>query len=1192
MGKVAAALKLIRVKKNTKGHYDTLRNFVSIYRDELVEYDDRITKFSQPVTVLIGTADGLPQTGKDAWKKKIEKLKEARTKAKTQKPLAEANGKLKAKAWKDLSNATEKFEKLKAKDLPGKVYSGVLKTLVGEAGTLYEQNRWSEVSVKLGGVDGLYTTQANRAAEDLKNQPKEDQKLIPVAKKNLADAEEKYHDLRTEDRPTKAYSAPLKAAVETARKAVAEGRWQDAIDAVATVENLYETQSKLAEEDRGAELEEKRHEPVYGDKKRRIEEALERIEGMPGTEKQRVKLRGLLTAGEVQANKGEYKKAYKALEGLSGAVKAAEEAAEKFRKTANGNPEIKRLLDDARAEVAKFDELAGVANGALVEKAYADLDLAMKKLETPGTADAVKNEVTVLFNKFKGDLVTYQLAKDEAALLETQLKEKINGQLQKMVAPATAGLYRDRLNAAVALLSGQLYAESKRAFEALATDAQLVIDGAQAAYSEWSTFGSKITGWETEVFKTPGTEQIFVPGPEAMQVKTALALADAAARAADFPGAVLKAQEAEAAVVEFRKVYANCKLHKVNFGKKQTEFEQAKLASEKDIARLRAANADPAGFEQLLAAAKKAWDDASALALRGGGDFDTHLTMFKTATFDIKKQIDDLLTKPEKSVELTVLKTQTMDKQKIAEAAEKLAAVNESIDDLGLEDEAAAKTLAGDLDKLRKEIGANAPTTVQNQKIAELAQKVADEAERVAAAGTLAANGFRNGLRAVKDKYDNLKKKHKNYTGYLKAIEYRFDGLGAMVGETSATLQKKAKERLDATGLEIDGADAKLLALTARLAECDSKLEMKDVVDFRKGRRAGFKQRMAQEVRPGVYAAMPDAAAKLLEPVEHEIDDLVRQAGEAARRQAVNVRDADMLLQRVEAELADVPKLKAALKARLKKVQDPPEGDEATVVLDLAIVTRTLNDIRDSENPGDAAAGREREQIEKTRHSEEEAEAYKAAKDLFEKNALREAQAAFDETPKKDRDAGRLADLKATVKQADKHAKNKAYALALEKLRQATDEARALALNPMGGRSTARNELPKVNAKWKSSVSDFLRSLAAIKAGVKEQLAGDPELAKSEGPVLASIDYASALFDMAAFDAAVDAIIADGATLQQRRVAKEKGLKVIREYRVILGEGKHPLLDHLRIAEAPVPKLDTDPLEDRLADLELNLLRA
>ncbi len=123
--------------------------------------------------------------------------------------------------------------------------------------------------------------------------------------------------------------------------------------------------------------------PIYDDKVERIKLAIEELSVLPNTKTQLDLLKGLVTAGakSLVGFPGDYEKAYKALEGLSGALEAGRKAAKEFEKL-GGASELKTEIEKVKKEIISFNAIGGISQYAVVEKAEADLHLVMMNLSS------------------------------------------------------------------------------------------------------------------------------------------------------------------------------------------------------------------------------------------------------------------------------------------------------------------------------------------------------------------------------------------------------------------------------------------------------------------------------------------------------------------------------------------------------------------------------------------------------------------------------------------------------------------------------------------------------------------------------------------------------------------------------------------------------------------------------------------
>ena len=121
---------------------------------------------------------------------------------------------------------------------------------------------------------------------------------------------------------------------------------------------------------RNRALEEAEFHPIYDNKVERIQTAQKALESrdgkpLPGAKAQHDELGALIAAGKVHADKGKYKDAYHALEGLSGTLKKGVVAEKSFRKHVGGEAfQKQRLL--AEKALDDWQRVAGIAQAAAI----------------------------------------------------------------------------------------------------------------------------------------------------------------------------------------------------------------------------------------------------------------------------------------------------------------------------------------------------------------------------------------------------------------------------------------------------------------------------------------------------------------------------------------------------------------------------------------------------------------------------------------------------------------------------------------------------------------------------------------------------------------------------------------------------------------------------------------------------------
>jgi len=181
---------------------------------------------------------------------------------------------------------------------------------------------------------------------------------------------------------------------------------------------------------------------------------------------------------------------------------------------------------------------------------------------------------------------------------------------------------------------------------------------------------------------------------------------------------------------------------------------------------------------------------------------------------------------------------------------------------------------------------------------------------------------------------------------------------------------------------------------------------------------------------------------------------------------------------------------------------------------------------------------------------------------------------------------GQFEDAKKLGNEAKKLLKKGDLAIARSKLEGAQQVAGRAEANPQGFKNAARGELAKVGKRWRSAVDAYRKSIDAIKKTIAAEAKGDftDETIKDTS---SQLDGIRDLFNPGIFDEPLSVLIDKQSDLAARRTAREKALRVMRDYRATCEQD--PLFMHLM--SCPFGRFDVQPIAAALNDLELNSLR-
>jgi hypothetical protein len=1002
----------------------------------------------------------------------------------------------------------------------------------------------------------------------------------------------------------------LENRVKKVQAEVQDTQNQDAATATQTLndatEDMKEIKEEAADDTRFSDkyddekLEESRHKPVYEDKVRRIKEERDRLALMPGTGDNVKKLNELLDKGKEEADKNNFGSAYKKLKGLSGAVKNGDKAAQKFRETAGGNKEAQKPLETAEKNLVDYTELADLSDADWIAAQRKAIDAQLKRLETKGVdVKDVAAKLTKIGDGLKDKHSAAQYEATRANGLFDQASQKIYADLTAWAPVNVVEPFRSRLSSAQSMVGAQQYGAGADLLKQLLQDVGPIHESAKKDYEEWVSVEKKL-----KENCMPGMEKgANIKYPSIQVFANALISiyksdAHQQVKAHDFKGAAATAQNVvdrypslEGAMQRYEHLEGTFLQFEGRF-KKQAELAQAaikQLAKEKG---------DTAPHEDALTKARSAWNKTIDQLLATDGltadNIDAAYKIASKEVSDVAKAINDILSDGQA---LALSKTVAENKDKNQEYNELVLQVQRRLKHLEQDSPSTAVKLQERLDSLLNDAkkGFQEAHLTSLKKIQETVEEaITGQKDR---AGNLAGEAEPLAA-AVKKDVARLKKKNKDFAAYLDGLSQRADDCLGMTGgkkekdktttDSAGTVVAAAVEELRKLQTEVNDAAKGIADVEKKLKELREKLNDKALKKCAASRRGVLLHKMRNELRascrgmsPAKALAAPDGP---LAGFEEELKAALTAAEDAQKKRDKVVEAADKLLKRLDDELKDASHFKKSVKARLEGAKDPNEGGEASAELDIKAIEQLLEDAQD----GDHRMALENKAREDEFNNTEAKKAYEAAADVFEKNDLRTAQEAHDATPRRDRDPGPLQDIKAGYKDVKKTAKQHNYVVANEKLAEIGRQARAYAANPMGARTTARNKLKEVNAKWKQAVAAHVRAIEELKKMIEDEandLSIDANGVKAAQDQLGRL---AALFDAGQFDKTVKIINDEATNLTQLRNAKENGLRYLRRYRELLK--KDPMLEY--IGPNPFTDYTIEFLEGRLKDLELNLLRA
>ena len=496
-----------------------------------------------------------------------------------------------------------------------------------------------------------------------------------------------------------------------------------------------------------------------------------------------------------------------------------------------------------------------------------------------------------------------------------------------------------------------------------------------------------------------------------------------------------------------------------------------------------------------------------------------------------------------------------------------------------------------------------ARVTKLTDKINEIAGLIAQniESQRAAAQARLEEvqreiEGFEKDIEDVreKQKHNPLKNDAALYTPQFEALRDQSEQLESVVpiadmgGLNDAFAElgilltgvKAARAALKG-GRDSDGETVvTLTSLTKDLATLRGKLDRKDFRTYIGVTQAKLIDK-AEDLKEKLPTMLiPAAAAKLdeLETAYGEAKALLEKTQSAFEEFQKSVAQGRKMLAEQKAAFRSAPDAYAALEGRIRGCEDAAgvEGELEAARKKLLDILVELQDV--AKDPTKIAAA-QTEADTARKKAEENAARFKGQYESFLKRLE-----SYTEIQDKDRK-----DIKTLAEGANKaFGRSADYDTAMVQLQAAAQRAELLHKYPEGAAMAARNNLPKVVARWKTAADGFGKSLAVL-ADKIEKIEDRDEYKAAKEQAAKMIKQLQPMFSPTAFDAAVAKMTAKGAPDTARAAAREDGLRMVRRYNAYLEKDYR----FMELADNPFePGLKSDIVAAHLAllDVERNLL--
>ncbi|MEO6747117.1 MAG: hypothetical protein ABIS28_14300 [Caldimonas sp.] len=886
---------------------------------------------------------------------------------------------------------------------------------------------------------------------------------------------------------------------------------------------------------RNRALEEAEFHPIYDNKVERIQTAQKALESrdgkpLPGAKAQHDELGALIAAGKVHADKGKYKDAYHALEGLSGTLKKGVVAEKSFRKHVGGEAfQKQRLL--AEKALDDWQRAAGIAQAAAITAERNKFSAILAPLTLDHAEDSKEVKKALADMKSFADTIvknTADLIKRaaEASILHDSLDKKVAA-LALMGTTAVFEPVQTSMRAARTKLGLQDYDGALADFQAIDKPLSTTYTALKTKYDKWTDLESTVSKISMpELDKLTGCSDAKIGVPASRWMTAFMVAQQEVLLTRDWDAAAKVASDLQADLPALSKDWAAWAKKNPDAAKRK-----AKAPPQEGLASAKQAVADLPPERQFNVLARQA---TTALGALGQED-----AAKATALRD----------------ELDKLRPQTG----TAADAKSVQKLQDLLTRIGAELERLAKATA-------------TATDAMNTRAEGLTKRVTK-------------------LRKSNEGFWS-KEKNKQYEPFFAALALKVEDARALADSPLKAVVESAKAAFDAIETEIASLEAEAgnKASTASFDAMEAKMAaLKKLLDDEKlktclpTKHGVLTFRLEKEVVPASRKLAPALALVELATFEADIRGQIKFAEEAAKQRATLIENATKRRTELDAVIG-APQLKAALLKRINEAMRPAEGGEPACAQELLAIEQTIKEVVATPELLASAEAR-------TRQVDFEASLAKRKWDasiaVFKKDTAREAAAAAAEAAKTGSVNRSLYfhQLAPALKAAEKAAKAHDYDEANAKLTEAYRFANEFIDNPYSLKSASSQKLKDLRTQWRSAVGSLLGDLKQLKEAIAAEVKADPSV--DAGNVNAMIDRVSGSFDPTAFDHVLITLSEDDPKVA-RRPLKEQGLRYLRSYQSMLAAD--PLL--ARIAEQTFHPVSLRGMRDTLTAIDFNLQSA
>ncbi len=1009
--------------------------------------------------------------------------------------------------------------------------------------------------------------------------------------------------LSTENRhPHPPFDKPLRDLVNEAVTLATAAKHAEAVAKLGTAKSLYDQGQKAVQLAHDQDVGRAKYEPIYKELRKRAVEGLAELRDLPGAKSDHDAIKQKVDTADTAAQQNRYEDAYHELKGIEKDVKKAHKNAQSYHDKA-GNKDYRKVLEEAEEAYKTLAGLIEMSDPQTLESFRKTIDDTLRALD--GVKSKDETTITPQINALKHCIQQMQVETnkmkdkaDEARNLYNELDKSVLTDLSALMPTADFAPWGSRVWSARTLMGAGQYQQAIDELEQIKKDVKKTQTKYQDKAKKWEDL---VKDYETnhKALVTKGQSHTFFP-----DVQTAANAVDSALQTS-----VLRVKETHD-YDEIHKVFQQTLKDKMptitsgldQFEKSKAAFDELKQAYNdgakevrEKIQELQKKEGDTEPFTKALADEETEYTKTVNGLL---GKPASAITPAKDTTVQrLKKIVTDIEAVLGDTRKLQQSKDSATTKQLQAKGQKLEREIQNALKILALSDPTKAKNYTQDLQ--------NAGSNYDQAHITEL-EKVKTKAEN-------ANEENANKVKDIKEKATTQAKElkdlagklergmpilhiggHKDYHPYFESLKGEIQDALAMSESSVLEVAQAGKRKLDELKQKIERMqtenDSKdpnaknYAAVDKGIKEIEKLLSSKDLKECKPTAQKVFEHRLKNEVRPKIYALSPEAALANTGPLKEfkkEIAAAIREAQKRTEQRKTLNEDGEKLLKELE-ELDKKSAFRKQLEDQIKGAMKPGEDKEETAILNMKNYERQISQAKDPQNLLIL------EQVAHQREFEAEKQkaAWEANKKIYEETTKKDLEEAYNEAEKKTRDGARYKEAGQLYKEALKHAKKENYLAANQTIEEATSAALTFIASPQGDNFTARGKLPKIYKGWQQAVSAFLANISALKKKITEVAATDPSVDPKNA--IAALDLAARSFDARMFDQTIKDITDKDATLTKIRVAKENGLRYLRQYRNVLDTD--PVIEHLR--ENPFTQFTTVMLEDKIRDFELSLLRS